>query len=171
MPWGLFQTNGIKGKILLKSVTGRQVHYPEWMDINHYLLSTNIFLNVRKYFACMYVCMRVWDTLEQELQTVLSCHVGTKAGSSARATNALTPEPSLHPLLSFFAFLSDNFLQNCIDINRHVSIQTRLYCLFLYYELWQAFPDTHCVCIYLKHLQSQKLRQENHYKFLGHPGR
>jgi hypothetical protein len=27
-------------------------------------------------FACMYVCVRVLDTLELDLQTVVSCHVG-----------------------------------------------------------------------------------------------
>ena len=29
-------------------------------------------------FACMYVCVRVLDPLELEIQTVVSCHVGAR---------------------------------------------------------------------------------------------
>lgn len=34
------------------------------------------FSNVHWYFVCMHVCVRVLDTLELELWTEVSCHVG-----------------------------------------------------------------------------------------------
>ena len=39
-------------------------------------------------FTCMYVCVRLSDLLEIELQTILSCSVGA-GNSSGRATSAL----------------------------------------------------------------------------------
>ena len=49
-------------------------------------------------FVC--VCVRVSDSLELELQTVVSCMwvLGIEPGSFGRTVNLLTSEPSLQPL-------------------------------------------------------------------------
>ena len=40
------------------------------------LILYNLILYMHWCFACMYICVRVLDLLELELQTVVNCHVG-----------------------------------------------------------------------------------------------
>ena len=58
-------------------------------------------------FACIHVCVRVPDTLELELQTVVSSHVGARnmnSGPLEEQPLLLTTEPSLQPNILNFKY-------------------------------------------------------------------
>ena len=45
-----------------------------WLVVFNNLFAYDLFMCI-SVFACMYICVRVLDPLELELQTVVSCHV------------------------------------------------------------------------------------------------
>jgi hypothetical protein len=68
--WSFYERMSLFSRNILMSVGGiRSITY-SFCKVYFY------FMSIGWCFACMYVCVRVSGSLELELQTVGSCHVG-----------------------------------------------------------------------------------------------
>lgn len=155
-------------------------HTHKWVSTANILMIYFLFY-VHWYFVCMYVCVRVSNPLELELQTLVSCHVGNRncRGWTQILWKSRQCSWQLSHLCSCTNMIANIKISKCWKIPGHflhdVLCIGQSFALCLMHSLSNSLYTHKCVCVcvyaymtlYAPHTYRIPWRPEEDIRFSG----